>query len=65
MEHQQNDYWQEKTELFGGGLAPLLRCLIRGPFEKFVDWRQCTAVMQREAVTLMPSCDGGGNVAVA
>jgi hypothetical protein len=22
-----------------------------GPFEKFVDWRQCAAVMQREAVT--------------
>jgi hypothetical protein len=21
----------------------------RGPFEKFVDWRQCAAVMQREA----------------
>jgi hypothetical protein len=25
----------------------------RGPFEKFVDWRQCAAVMQREAVTVM------------
>jgi hypothetical protein len=24
---------------------------IQGPFEKFVDWRQCTAVMQREAMT--------------
>jgi hypothetical protein len=24
---------------------------IRGPFEKFVDWRQCVTVMQREAVT--------------
>jgi hypothetical protein len=24
---------------------------IRGPFERFVDWRQCAAVMQREAVT--------------
>jgi hypothetical protein len=22
---------------------------IREPFEKFVDWRQCAAVMQREA----------------
>jgi len=22
---------------------------LRGPFEKFVDWRQCAAVMQREA----------------
>jgi hypothetical protein len=37
----------------------------REPFEKFVDWRQCAAVMQREAVTVMPSCSGGGNVAVA
>jgi hypothetical protein len=35
---------------------------IGGPFEKFVDWRQCVAVMQREAVTLMPSCSGGGKV---
>jgi hypothetical protein len=24
---------------------------VRGPFEKFVDWWQCAAVMQREAVT--------------
>jgi hypothetical protein len=39
--------------------------IIRGPFEKFVDWRQCAAVMQREAVTVMPSCSGGGNVEVA
>jgi len=23
--------------------------LLRGPFEKFVDWSQCAAVMQREA----------------
>jgi hypothetical protein len=38
---------------------------IRRPFERFVDWRQCTAVMQREAVTVMPSCSGGGNVVVA
>jgi hypothetical protein len=38
---------------------------IRGPFEKFVDWRHCAAVMQREAVTVMPSCSGGGNVVVA
>jgi len=29
-------------------------------FETFVDWRQCAAVMQREAVTVMPSCSGGG-----
>jgi hypothetical protein len=38
---------------------------LRGPFEKFVDWRQCAAVMQREAVTLMPSCSGGVNVVMA
>jgi hypothetical protein len=24
---------------------------VRGPFEKLLDWRQCAAVMQREAVT--------------
>jgi hypothetical protein len=29
-----------------------------------VDWWQCAAVMQREAVTVMPSCSGGGNVVV-
>jgi hypothetical protein len=38
---------------------------IRRPFEKFVDWRQCAAVMQKEAVTVMPSCSGGGNVVTA
>jgi hypothetical protein len=38
---------------------------IRGPFEKFVDWRQCAAVMQREAVIEMPSCSGRGKVVVA
>jgi hypothetical protein len=31
--------------------------------EKFVEWN-CTAVMQREAVTVMPSCSGGDNVVV-
>jgi len=35
------------------------------PFENFVDWRQCAAVMQTEAVTVMPSCNGGVNVVVA
>jgi hypothetical protein len=44
---------------FGGQLQ------IRGPFGKLVDWRQCTTVMQREAVTVTPSCSGGGNVVVA
>jgi hypothetical protein len=38
---------------------------IRGRFEKFVDWRQRAAVMQTEALTVMPSCSGGGNVTVA
>jgi hypothetical protein len=38
---------------------------IRGPFEKFVDWRQCAAVIQREVMTVMPSCSGGGNVIAA
>jgi len=38
---------------------------VRGPFEKFVNWRQCAVVMQRKAVTVMPSCSGGGNVVVA
>jgi hypothetical protein len=38
--------------------------ITRGPFDKFVDCRQCAAVMQREAVTVMPSCSGGGNVVV-
>jgi hypothetical protein len=38
---------------------------IRRPFEKFADWRHCAAVMQREAVTVMPSRSGLGNVVVA
>jgi hypothetical protein len=38
---------------------------IRGPFERFVDWRQCAAVMQTEVVNVMRSCNGGGNVVVA
>jgi hypothetical protein len=37
----------------------------RGQFEKFVNWRQRAAVTQREAVTVIPSCSGGGNVVVA
>jgi hypothetical protein len=57
-----------KLKLSGGILSypPMPSALLlRRPFEKFVDWRQCAAVMQREAVTLMPSCSGGGNVVVA
>jgi hypothetical protein len=37
----------------------------RTTFEKFEDWRQYAAVMQKEAVTFMPSSSGGGNVVVA
>jgi hypothetical protein len=40
-------------------------CDGRSPFEKFVDWQQCASVMQREAVTVVSSCSGGGNVVVA
>jgi hypothetical protein len=35
------------------------------PFEKFVDWRQYAAVMQRKAVIVPPSCSAGSNVVVA
>jgi hypothetical protein len=46
-------------------LPRLLFCRkLRGVFEKFVDWRQCAAVMQRETVTIMSICSGGGNVVV-
>jgi hypothetical protein len=38
---------------------------VRGPFKRFVDLRQCAAVMQREAVNVVPSCGGGGKVVVA
>jgi hypothetical protein len=38
---------------------------IQGPFEKFVDWQQCATVMQREAVTVMPSCSGRVNIVMA
>jgi hypothetical protein len=37
--------------------------ITRDPFEKSVDWRQC-AVMQREAVIVVPSCSGRDNVVV-
>jgi len=35
------------------------------PFDKLVDRQQYAAVMQREAVTVKPSCSGGANVVVA
>jgi hypothetical protein len=37
---------------------------LRGLFEKFIDWWQCAAVMQREEVTVTLSCSGGGNIVV-
>jgi fumarate reductase subunit C len=42
-------------------------CITEMPmqFQKFADWRQSAAVVQREAVTVMPSCGGGDNVVVA
>jgi hypothetical protein len=42
-----------------------LHCHIGGQFEKFVDWRQCAAVMQTEEVTVMLSYSGKVNVVVA
>jgi hypothetical protein len=45
-------------------IADFLNTCVTRPFEKFVDWRQCAAIMQREAVTVMLSCSGGGNVVV-
>jgi hypothetical protein len=38
---------------------------VQGLFEKFVNWQQCAAVMQREAVTVLPSCSNGDNIVVA
>jgi hypothetical protein len=49
--------------LFPSGF-PTFYVNIRGPFEKSVNCGQCAAVMQREAVTVMPHCGGRGNVVV-
>jgi len=38
---------------------------IRAPFGMFVDWRQCAAVMQKKAATVIPSRSGWDNVTVA
>jgi hypothetical protein len=38
---------------------------LRGPFDEFVKWRQCAAVMQLEVVTVMPILTGEGNGVVA
>jgi hypothetical protein len=56
--------WHLKTEVIHLYLTTT-PVLMRGPFAKFVDWRQCAAVIQMEAVTVMPSCSDGGNVVVA
>jgi hypothetical protein len=54
------EVWEKKSCLFVDMLYESLlfndesvQCsaTLRGPFENFVDWRQCAAVMQREAVT--------------
>jgi hypothetical protein len=45
------------------GNTPL--SIVRGPFERFVDWRHCAAIMQRGTVIVTPSCSGGGNLVVA
>jgi hypothetical protein len=59
------DMWASHLQLVPRLRMPgVLSRILRKPFEKFVDWRQCAAVMQREAVIVMPSC-GGGNVVVA
>jgi hypothetical protein len=63
-----------EIDSYRGGLVRLFVCPhvtswrllnnLREPFAKFVDWWQCAAVIQRKAVTVMPSCSGG-NVVVA
>jgi hypothetical protein len=45
-------------------LIRTIHVYIQERFKKFVDWRQCAAVMQRETVTVMSSCSGEGNVVV-
>jgi hypothetical protein len=62
-----------KGKLFRTATMFVCLCVIKGnfkfyirrPFEKFEVWRQCAAVMQREAVTVMPSCSCGGKAVVA
>jgi hypothetical protein len=34
--------------------------MVQGLFENFVVWQHCTTVMQREVVTVMQRCSGGG-----
>jgi hypothetical protein len=49
-----NITWLESVLMEIVNRSGSLNCIIinvRGPFEKFVDWRKCAAVMQREAAT--------------
>jgi hypothetical protein len=58
------NFWAYLSGITTSGSCRWPLQIIRGLFETFVDWRQCIAVMQREAVTVMPSCSGGGNAVV-
>jgi hypothetical protein len=55
----------ENVSYIYGQIFCVTLCYVRGPFEKFVDWRHWATVMQRDAVTLTPSYSGGGKVVVA
>jgi hypothetical protein len=48
----------------GKGIREIITHIKVGPSEKIMDWRQCAAVMQRVEMTVLPSCSGGGKVAV-
>jgi hypothetical protein len=68
MQNEALKRWYPKTSLHGVTTQKTkgLRVLnIWGSSAKFVDWRQYAAVMQREAVTVIPSCSSAGNVVVA
>jgi hypothetical protein len=59
--------WYSKYRRFDPITGPFKISILynlRRPFVKFVDWQHCAAVMQREAVIVMPSCSGGGYVVV-
>jgi hypothetical protein len=58
-------YSLEECCALNGELNTFHASQVRGLFAKFVNWRQCAAVMQTEVVTVMPSFSGGCNVVVA
>jgi hypothetical protein len=60
----EDDIRRDVEEIQTGCIYPATLIMLRGPFEKYVDWQRA-ALMQREAVTVMPSCSGGGTVVVA